>query len=69
MLTLPPSLSRFSREDVGTSTSHNPMGLRGLLEGYIFSIVTGTELGERGMQNFVQKYRKRIWILFDKNRF
>jgi hypothetical protein len=31
--TLPPSVSRLSRENVGASTSHNPMGLLGLLQG------------------------------------
>jgi hypothetical protein len=30
---LPPSVSRLFREIVGASTSHNPMGLQGLLEG------------------------------------
>jgi hypothetical protein len=30
---LPPSVSRLSRENVEASTSHNPMGLHGLLEG------------------------------------
>jgi hypothetical protein len=30
---LPPSMSRLSRENVGASTSHNPMGLHGLLQG------------------------------------
>jgi hypothetical protein len=29
---LPPSLSRLSRQNVGASTSHNPMGLHGLLQ-------------------------------------
>jgi hypothetical protein len=29
--TLPPSLSRLSKENVGASTSHNPLGLHGLL--------------------------------------
>jgi hypothetical protein len=34
MTTLPPlCMRRFSRENVGASTSHNPMGLHGLLEG------------------------------------
>jgi hypothetical protein len=28
-----PSVSRLSRENVGASTSHNPMGLHGLLQG------------------------------------
>jgi hypothetical protein len=30
---LPPSVSRLSRENVGASTSHNRMGLHGLLQG------------------------------------
>jgi hypothetical protein len=30
LTTLPPSVSRLSRENVGASKSHNPMGLRGL---------------------------------------
>jgi hypothetical protein len=32
-LTSPPSVSGLSRENVGASTSHNPMGLHGLLQG------------------------------------
>jgi hypothetical protein len=32
-LTSPPSVSRLSRENVGASTSHNPVGLHGLLQG------------------------------------
>jgi hypothetical protein len=30
---LPPSVNRLSRENVGTSNSHNPMGFHGLLRG------------------------------------
>jgi hypothetical protein len=33
LTTLPPSVSRLSIENVGASTSHNPMGLHGLLQG------------------------------------
>jgi hypothetical protein len=33
LTTLPPSVSRLSRENVGASTSHNPMGLQSLLQG------------------------------------
>jgi hypothetical protein len=33
LTTLPPSVSRLSRENVGASTSHNPIGLRGLFQG------------------------------------
>jgi cytochrome b len=29
----PPSVNRLSRENVGASTSHKPMGLHGLLQG------------------------------------
>jgi hypothetical protein len=32
-LTLPPSVSRLCRENVGASTSHDPMGLHGLIQG------------------------------------
>jgi hypothetical protein len=35
---LPPSVSRLSRENLGTSTSHNLMGLHGLLERYLYII-------------------------------
>jgi hypothetical protein len=33
LTTLPPSVSRLSRENVGASTSHNTMDLHGLLQG------------------------------------
>jgi hypothetical protein len=36
---LPPSVSRLSRENVGASTSHNPMGLHGLLHGIAFTLI------------------------------
>jgi hypothetical protein len=32
-LTLPPPVNRLSRENVESSTSHNPRGLHGLLQG------------------------------------
>jgi hypothetical protein len=35
LTTLPPSVSRLSRESVGASTSHNPMGLHSLLQGQL----------------------------------
>jgi hypothetical protein len=31
-----PSVSRLSGQNVGDSTSHNPMGLQGLLQGWLF---------------------------------
>jgi hypothetical protein len=40
---LPPSVSRLSGENVGVSTSHNPMGLHGLLQGQLcfgYSVIT-----------------------------
>jgi hypothetical protein len=33
LTTLPPSVSRLSRQNVGASVSHNPMGLHVLLQG------------------------------------
>jgi hypothetical protein len=33
LTTLPPSVNRLSRENVGASMSHNPAGLHGLLQG------------------------------------
>jgi hypothetical protein len=40
LTTLPPSVSRFSRQNVGTSTSHNPMGLHGLLQALPLAFTT-----------------------------
>jgi hypothetical protein len=31
--TLPPSVSQLSKQNVGASTSHNPLGLHSLLQG------------------------------------
>jgi hypothetical protein len=36
LTTLPPTVSRLSRENVGASTSHNSMGLNILLQGYLY---------------------------------
>jgi hypothetical protein len=36
LTTSPPSVSRLCRENVGASTSNNPMGLHGLLQGYLY---------------------------------
>jgi hypothetical protein len=33
LTTLPPSVSQLSRQNVGASTSHNPMGFHSLLQG------------------------------------
>jgi hypothetical protein len=33
LTTLPPSVRQLSRQNVGASTSHSPMGLHGLLQG------------------------------------
>jgi hypothetical protein len=42
LIILPPSVSRLPRESVGASTSHNPMGLHGLLqrELYLFFLLS-----------------------------
>jgi hypothetical protein len=40
LTTLPPSASRLSTEKVGASTSHNPMGLHGLLQGEFYLFFT-----------------------------
>jgi hypothetical protein len=36
LTTLPPSVSQLSRENVGASTSHNPVGLHSLLQGKLY---------------------------------
>jgi hypothetical protein len=33
LITLPPSVNQLSRQNMGASMSHNPMGLHGLLQG------------------------------------
>jgi hypothetical protein len=38
-ITLSPSVSQLSTENVGASTSHNPMGLHGLLQGQLYLFV------------------------------
>jgi hypothetical protein len=43
-LTTLPSVSRLSREDVGTSTSHNPMGLHTIYRDIIIDIQEVTHL-------------------------
>jgi hypothetical protein len=37
LTTLPPSVSRLARQNVGASTSHNLMGLHGLLRGQLYT--------------------------------
>jgi hypothetical protein len=39
LTTSPPSVSQLSRENVGASTSHNPMGLHGLLQGQLYFLL------------------------------
>jgi hypothetical protein len=43
LTTLPPSVSRLSRENVGASTSHNPMDLHGLLQGQLYLYIKDPE--------------------------
>jgi hypothetical protein len=38
LTTLPPSVSRLSKQNVGASKLHNPMGLHGLLQGWLYLI-------------------------------
>jgi hypothetical protein len=46
LTTPPPSMSRLSRENVGASTSHNPMSLHGLLRvSFSFLSFTALECG------------------------
>jgi hypothetical protein len=55
LATIPPSVSRLSRGNVGASTSHTPIGLHGLLQGqlYLFREQTlfRTYLKRRGFLN------------------
>jgi hypothetical protein len=52
LTTLPSPVSRLSRENVGASTSHNPMGLHDLLQGQLYltsippHILHGVELNQ-----------------------
>jgi hypothetical protein len=50
LTTSPPSLSRLSRENVGTSTSRNLMGLQGLLQGYLYLSLLASQERFRFMQ-------------------
>jgi hypothetical protein len=43
LTTPPPSLSRLSRKNMGSSTSHNPMGLHGLLQWQLYFIFRSTK--------------------------
>jgi hypothetical protein len=61
-LTSPPSVSRMSRENVGASTSHNPMGLHGLLQGnFTFSFyiqpLHANAYSETHMQHIKQEHK------------
>jgi hypothetical protein len=40
LATLPPSLTRLSRQNVGASMSHKPMGLHDLLQGQLYLYLT-----------------------------
>jgi hypothetical protein len=54
LATLPPSVSRLSRQNVGASTSHNPMGLHGLLQGYLYLYLLLFSIGNIFEHNVVQ---------------
>jgi hypothetical protein len=53
LTTLPPSVSLLSRQNVGASTSHNPMGLHGLLQGYLYLLFFGLYL-QTNIYNFME---------------
>jgi hypothetical protein len=46
---LPPSVSRLSRENVGASTSHIPMGLYTLLQRWLYLLYLTEEYRSRGL--------------------
>jgi hypothetical protein len=56
LTTLPPSVSRLSRENVGASTSHNHMGLHGLLP---FTFMLPSSILSRGP--YIYSY---IYLIF-----
>jgi hypothetical protein len=60
-LTLPPSVSRLSRQNVGASTSHNPMAVRGIALPYIVQFTVNLTVGNRRLTT-VDYFR--IWIFF-----
>jgi hypothetical protein len=53
----PRSLSRLSRENVGASTSHNPIGLHGQLQGRLYLFLYNTKVhnvSETGSLSFLR---------------
>jgi hypothetical protein len=58
LATSPPSVSRLCRESVGASTSHNPVGLRGLLlRVFLPERLRRIELiARRGLREFRARY-------------
>jgi hypothetical protein len=65
--TLPPSVNRLSRENVGAPMSHNPMGLHGLLQGQLCFSIDHPARNSVAV-TFLSRVRipVRVWIL-DKN--
>jgi hypothetical protein len=63
LTTLPPSVSRLSRQNVGASTSHNPMGPHGLLQGQLYLYLSTFRFYER---EYVNQLSDRL-ILSSKN--
>jgi hypothetical protein len=53
LTTLPPYVSRLSRENVGSSSSYNPMGLHGLLQAFLY---LGGRMGDRLMDKMREMY-------------
>jgi hypothetical protein len=61
LTTLPPSVSRLSKVNVGASTSHNPMGLHGLLQRKLclFFLLPFTFTFKGLIENWWKKIRAR----------
>jgi hypothetical protein len=66
LTTLPPSLSRLSRENVGASTSHNPMGLHGLLQRQLLHTINMASLrrSKAHLFSYHSLLNKNISIVF-----
>jgi hypothetical protein len=59
LTTSPPSVNRLSTQNVGASTSHNPMGLHGLLQGHSF-----TFLIPEALTAVTRMWRRTVWYVF-----
>jgi hypothetical protein len=53
-------VSRLSRQNVGASTSHNPMGLHGLLHGYLYLYIYKIQCNGDMKSSEMSKFRVTI---------